>query len=403
MMSVRRLRYVPLALALVAATACGGGDDDGGDAASDTGGSEPHVLGFSSDLSGAFAGASNGNLAGMQAYFERVNAEGGVDGHPVELDIRDDRLDVQVGSADIRDLAEQGVPVVLGNTSSVVWATTANLAEELEVPQIALAAVDGMVYPPRPYLYRNLMSARQAAEGELRFALETAETDAPRIAAIRYESAGTDDWETALEEAMGEAGLEPLVASERFPAASTDVAPAASAVVGANPDWVLATLNDPQAPLVMDALRNRGYTGPVVNWTGSSEAVIDAVDDPEFYVLRDIVPFDQPGGAPLLEDAEAAGVEGDLNDYSSNGYLAAKVVVEALRACGYPCDGPGMETALVEVGGIDTAGMAGPGFGDVNDESHLLTSTVSIWNRAEGEAQSAMVGDWFEPTVDGLR
>src|SRR5690606_27078885 len=117
----------------------------------------------SADLSGVFASLSQGALAGTQAYFEKLNAEGGIDGHPVELEIRDDRTDVQVGVNDIRDLAEMGVPVILGNVSSVVWATTGNLAEELEVPQIAGAAVDGLVYPPRPYLYRYFQSAKQAA------------------------------------------------------------------------------------------------------------------------------------------------------------------------------------------------------------------------------------------------
>src|SRR5690606_6577333 len=110
---VRRTFAVLLACGLVAA-ACGGDDGDDASDAGDTGsvgtgaagGGEPYVLGFASDLSGVFAGASQGVLAGTQGYFELLNAEGGIDGHPVELEIRDDRTDVQVAVGEIRDLAE---------------------------------------------------------------------------------------------------------------------------------------------------------------------------------------------------------------------------------------------------------------------------------------------------------
>ncbi|MPY91706.1 MAG: ABC transporter substrate-binding protein [Acidimicrobiia bacterium] len=400
-----RRSLAALAVGALVAGACGGGDDGGSEDAGDggaAGGGEPYVLGFSADLSGVFASLSQGALAGTQAYFDKLNAEGGIDGHPVELEVRDDRTDVQVGSADIRDLAEMGVPVILGNVSSVVWATTGNLAEELEVPQLAGAAVDGLVYPPRPYLYRYFQSAKQAAEGKLRYVLEQAESDQPRIASIRYESAGTDDWQKALEDAMGELDLE-LVANERFPAASTDVAPAASAVAAANPDYVVASLNDPHAPLVVDALRNRGYTGPIVSWVGSSEQVLAGVADPEFYVLRDSMAPELPEGAPVREAAEAAGVADNLNIFSTNGYLAAKFVADGLKICGFPCDGAGMEAAFQEVGAIDSEGLAGPGFGEVGDDSHILSSTVSIWHLAQGGPEGTIVGDWFEPTIEGLR
>jgi ABC-type branched-subunit amino acid transport system substrate-binding protein len=193
------------------------------------------------------------------------------------------------------------------------------------------------------------------------------------------------------------------VANERFPAASTDVSPAVAAVAAANPDWVVASLNDPHAPLVVDGLRNRGYTGPIVSWVGTSENVVKGVADPEFYALRDTVVSELPEGEPLRAAAEAAGVADDLGSFSANGYLTAKLVAEALSICGFPCDGADMDAALPEVGGIDTEGLAGPGFGEVNEDSHLLPSTVSIWHLADGDDHTTMVGDWFEPTIEGLR
>lgn len=394
---MKKVRLVASVL-LVATALAACGDDDEATVGSTGEGGEEYVLGFSTDLSGAFAGLGRPILAGTRAYFEQVNADGGIDGHPVRLEVLDDRLDVQTGQSNIRGFADQGMPVVLGNVSSVVWATTAPLAEELEVPQVAAGAVDELVYPPQPYLYRYLMSAKQAADGMTRFVLDQAGTENPAIGIVRYESAGTDAWAKAMEENLATLGLDATTV-EQFPADATDVAPAASAVAASNPEWVLSVLTDNQAPLVVEALRNRGYTGPIVNWVGVAEPTLAAVDDPEFYVIRDTVPPQQESAADLMAAAEAAGeAENMTHDYATNGYLAAKAVGEALAECGYPCNGSDLNDALLALGELDTEGLAGPGW-MVNEDRHLFTGTVSIWHKPEGEELSTMVGDWFEPEI----
>lgn len=373
-----------------------GGGTEGGGASG-----EEYVLGFSSDLSGAFAGLSRPILAGTRAYFECVNADGGIDGHPVRLEVRDDRLDVQTGQANIRELAEMGVPVILGNVSSVVWATTAPMAEELEVAQIAGGAVDSFVYPPQPYLYRYLQSAVMAADGMTDFAMQTLGDEEPRLAVIRYDSAGTDAWAEAIEENLSDLGTELTVEEQRFPADATDLSPAAAAVAGSNPNLVLSVLTDTQAPLAVEALRNRGYEGPIVNWVGISESTLAAVGDPEFYVIRDTVPPVHPEAARMQECGEVAGVAGDMeHDFTTNGWLAAQATHEALLECGYPCSGPEFNEAILRVGEMETEGLSGPGWG-VSEDTHIFSDTVSIWHLEDGADLSTMVGDWFVPGGEG--
>ena len=43
--------------------------------------------------------------------------------------------------------------------------------------------------------------------------------------------------------------------------------------------------------------------------------------------------------------------------------------------------------------------MAGPGYGDVDEDNHLFTRTLSVWRKQAGQPSSTMVGAWFEPAV----
>jgi branched-chain amino acid transport system substrate-binding protein len=400
---IKRAPVLLLTCALLMA-ACGGGDDGaaagGGEGSGGAQQGEEWIIGFSSDLVGPFGNYSNNILAGTEAYFHQVNEEGGILGRPVRLEVRDDRNDVQAAVGVMQELSSLGVPVVLGNVSSVVWATTAPMAEELGLVHIAAGAVDDFVYPPQPFLYRYLMSAKMAADGALRFALEQLGEEEARIGVMRYDSAGTDAWAEAMHEGIGQSGLELTVEEQRFPANATDLTPAASAVAASNPNFLLTVMTDAQAPLGVEALRNRGYTGPIVNWVGISENTLLAVNDPDFYVIRDTVPPQLEDAAFIMEAAQAAGRADKVNhDFATNGWLAAKATAEALEKCGYPCDGAGFNDALVAADETDTEGAAGPGWG-VSDESHLFSSTVSLWHlQNAGDKASVMAGDWFVPEL----
>lgn len=406
---------------LIVAAACGGSDDSGDDATgtstagSDTGvttgeggaaeaqgctGDEAFTIGYISDLVGPFGGLSNNILVGVEAHLKEVNDAGGVLGCQVNLEVRDDRNDVQTAVGYLDEMETLDVPIVLGNVSSVVWATTGPLAAEKEIVQIAGGAVDSLVYPPQPYLYRYLMSSTQSAEGSLQFALDELGSTAPKISFLRYDSAGTDAYAEALIAALERKGLELAGDQQRFPAAATDLTPAASAVAAQSPNFVLSIMTDAQAPLGVEGLRNRGYTGPIVNWVGISEKTLQAVNDPNFYVMRDTVPSELPASAYIKDLAAEIGKADKVNhDFVVNGYLSALATTAALEKCGYPCSGADLNDALQSLGEIDVKGSAGPGWG-VNEESHLFTSTVSLWHlAAKGDTASVLAGDWFEPKI----
>jgi ABC-type branched-subunit amino acid transport system substrate-binding protein len=403
----KSMRLAALAASmLLVAGACGGSDDGGtargpaGDGSGECSPGDTFTIGFVSDLVGPFGGISNNILTGVEAHVQEVNDAGGILGCQVALEVRDDRNDVQTAVGYLDEMETIGVPVVLGNVSSVVWATTGPLAVEKEMVHIAAGAVDSLVYPPQPFLYRYLMSSTQAAEGSLQFALDKVDGDRPRISFLRYDSAGTDAYAEALIEALERKGMSLAGDQQRFPAAATDLTPAASAIAAQNPDVVLSIMTDAQAPLGVEGLRNRGYRGPIINWVGISEKTLQAVNDPDFYVMRDTVPSELEDSSYIRDLAAKIGKADRINhDFVVNGYLSALATTKALEKCGYPCSGPDLDVALRDLGQLDTKGAAGPGWG-VSDDSHLFTSTVSIWHlENRGDTTSVMDGDWFEPEI----
>lgn len=99
------------AVAALALTGCAGGDDGGGEGA-------PIKIGSVNTLSGAatFPEAS----AAAKAVFDRVNAEGGVNGHKIEYNTVDDKGDPASATAAARELVGSDEVVALVGGASLI-------------------------------------------------------------------------------------------------------------------------------------------------------------------------------------------------------------------------------------------------------------------------------------------
>jgi len=120
---------------LLLTAACGGRSDDSPDAASASGSDAPIVIGGSFPLSGPLAGA--GAVAdGAKAYFEHVNADGGVNGRTIDFQLLDDAYDPARQADNARQLVEQhdaGVVLTFGGIS----VATAPYLNGKQVAQVA--------------------------------------------------------------------------------------------------------------------------------------------------------------------------------------------------------------------------------------------------------------------------
>jgi branched-chain amino acid transport system substrate-binding protein len=76
----------------------------------------------------------------MQLAVDEINADGGVDGRPLELDVADDQMSPEEGVSGVERLVEEGVVAIGGVISSDVGLATARVAEESETPLFLVKA-----------------------------------------------------------------------------------------------------------------------------------------------------------------------------------------------------------------------------------------------------------------------
>lgn len=135
------LRYAILAGATAAAltlTACAGG---GGSEV--TSGDAPVKIALITALTGPYSTLGINNQAGVEAALEQINANGGINGRPLELIIRDDKTEPNQSVVAFNEvIADEDVVAVIGTTNATGVSAVAPQAERAGVLHIGLAPVD---------------------------------------------------------------------------------------------------------------------------------------------------------------------------------------------------------------------------------------------------------------------
>ncbi|POX50883.1 ABC transporter substrate-binding protein [Streptomyces sp. Ru72] len=94
-------------------------------------------------------------LAGLDLAVREVNDEGGIDGRPLELVVRDTAADPERAAAAVEELAALGVTAVAGEYHSVVARAAAARADALGVPFLCSSAVlDSLTEEPTEWVAR---------------------------------------------------------------------------------------------------------------------------------------------------------------------------------------------------------------------------------------------------------
>ena len=99
---------------------------------------DPILIGDVSSMSGPFAVAGVPGRQGAILAVEEINAQGGVLGHPLKLQTRDDKSSPEEGAKAFRELVAEGALVVIGTAPSHVSAAINPQARELKVPFFTL-------------------------------------------------------------------------------------------------------------------------------------------------------------------------------------------------------------------------------------------------------------------------
>lgn len=235
-------------------SACGSSGSGGSGAASSK--SAPIIVGTFGPESGPF-GAIHTINDGTVAYFNAMNAAGGIDGHKIKVVRGDDQYNPALTPGVARKLASQGAQMFCGGVgSSENLAIKPYLAQQ-GIPDIAPASGTPTLFsPPTPTEFGVVPPYQQEVANLVKFAVQRLHMK--RIAfAYENDDVGIPGLAGAKEE-MAALGQQ-LVATVSFSVTATSLTTQAAVLKAANPDMVIVWAVAPPMALLVNNAAQIGF------------------------------------------------------------------------------------------------------------------------------------------------
>jgi branched-chain amino acid transport system substrate-binding protein len=196
----------------------------------------PIKIGLLTSLTGNYAPLGKGDQQGAQFIVDRVNAQGGIKGRKLELDMADDASDPNQSLIQLSRLEGDGIVALLGPPQSTAELAIKPVVNQKKLPTVALGAADQQTNPVTPYMYQTANLASQVTKAILQYLQQQGKT---RLA-VMYDSANlyaVAGHDMTRSEA-GKYGMT-LVDDEVFQTSATNFSPEISKIVAAKPDFTL--------------------------------------------------------------------------------------------------------------------------------------------------------------------
>jgi ABC-type branched-subunit amino acid transport system substrate-binding protein len=228
-------------LAMVVA-ACGddSGDSGGGGGGGD-GGGEPIKIGYLASTTGFCSAFAEDEVRGAELAVDTLNAQGGVDGRPIELVVRDDQATPNVAVRQARDLVlNEQIKFLAGTCSSAVGlAVRKSVADPSKVFYAAPVADDAVFEGTGDGSYVFGTLATTSAEGTTVANYVKSRSDVKKLSFIGEDYSYSQQVFKAFEGAVKDGG--PQILSEDY-ATVSDYAPFINKILSKKPDFVFSNL-----------------------------------------------------------------------------------------------------------------------------------------------------------------
>lgn len=337
-----------VAVLAAVATACSspGGDDggDGGDGGEGDGATVKVAL--ITSTSGPLASYGEQYLQGFEAGLDHATGgTGAVDGITIEVERSDDGGEPDTAVSHARQHIGDGVKIIAGTASSGIAVQLAPLAEQNDVLYLsgpaatdAVTGVNDHTFRTGRQTYQDVVTAKEILGGD---------AEGKKVVVLAQDSAFGQANVAAVEGVLGAQGME--VSSVLAPPSATDLTPSAAQVKAAEPDMVFVAWAGDTAQSMWTTLDQQGVLDAATVVTGldsrASYPVFGQARE-KITLLAHYVPgaTDTPEAQAMEEYFAEKGWQSDL--FTPDGFNAAQMVVEAVRAGGAEADTAAMIEAL---------------------------------------------------------
>lgn len=336
------------------------------------------VLGQSAAFSGPASELGEQFKRGAALMFERVNARGGVGGRNIELQSLDDGYEPDRCAANTRKFIEQGVFALFGYIGTPTSLAALPLATAAKLPFVApFTGAEALRTPFNRYAFHVRASYFDETAAIVK---QITSVSIQRVGVFyqndSYGKAGLE----GVQRALKPLNLEPsgLGTVERN---TVEVAAAVKSILGSNPGAIVMISAYKSCAAFIRAARKAGFGGNFYNvsFVGTQALAQELGADARGVVVSQVMPYPYTQATLLSGEYLAAGkaAQGDKfqPNYSSiEGYVAAKVLVEALRRPGAAASAEGLITALESMREFNLGGF----FVDFGPQKHTGSRFVDM-------------------------
>lgn len=318
------------------------------------------VIGQSAALAGPAGQLGTEMRRGALAYFDHVNAQGGVNGRRIELVSYDDGYEPSRTVPNTKKLIEQDKVFAL---FGYVGTPTSNAAmpvfTEAQVPFFgAFTGAESLRNPHNRYIFNVRASYFDETEKIVEHLLSTG---AEKIAVFYQNDAYGKAGLTGVERAMAKRNKK-VVALGTVERNTVDVAQAVKTIVPAAPDAVVMISAYRSCAEFVRQAKGAGSAAQFFNvsFVGSDALARDLGDEGVGVAISQVVPFPWSPTLPVVKEYQqlmASAGNKELSFVSLEGFIAAKVFVEALRQTGKEVTREKFIATLQRLNDLDVGGF----------------------------------------------
>jgi ABC-type branched-subunit amino acid transport system substrate-binding protein len=322
------------------------------------------VLGQSAPLTGPAAQLGIQFRDGAVLYFNQVNAKGGVNGRKIELRTLDDGYEPERTAANTKKFLEDDVFALFGYIGTPTSVAALPLASAAKTP-----------------FFAPFTGAQVLREPFNRYAIHVRASYYDETAAIVKQAAAVGIKKFSVfyqNDAYGKAGLAgvelalkalnlPMTSLGTVERNSIDVKKAVADILAAQPESIVQISAYKSCAAFIREARKAGFGGTFYNvsFVGTQALLNELGKDARGVVVSQVMPYPYSPNSPIsvefLEALKAAAAtKKDLSaNYSSmEGFVAAKVFVEALRRAGRGASREAFITAIQSMQNYQLGGFA---------------------------------------------
>jgi branched-chain amino acid transport system substrate-binding protein len=341
-------------------------------------------------VGGIYGNAAPGDFSSStqaaKAYFDCVNANGGIHGRPIQYLLENDQWNAELAAqAAAKLLKDENVVAIVGNGSFVEMAVNAPIYKEQNIMAMAAACAVSECFESS-----NIVSTNQgplsSTVGAVQYMVE--EQGSKSAVCIGLTIPNVGNWSCgAMEEFMTARGLQG--SSVLLNPASPDVNSGLLEAVATGADTILVNLPVAMAVAFMKAAEEQGLADSY-KWASSTplydRSVPEAVGsywDGKMFINAELTPWDKggPDATNWLAVLDAYSPETGRDTFSQSGYLSARFFVDTLLKMD-PAqldDRAAVTAAIKAINGYTSDLMCGPyyvGEADRHMPNHAGTMVV---------------------------